>query len=236
VNNGGNIAGISHYLVCGTPAPVTFPKVLVGYADDEHGGTVHTPGAPWPPTSQAANVNFAGCPKTAAVTQDYLATCAAPSGNPPGTADTYNGDYDSSAIQLQNSSATDMNIASVTVTVNGGTASECTLDIWPLNTMVVPAGGALVLAQTTTGPDTCANPLEKPHLSIYNFDLSDSQITECVPDNIAPTITVTLMGGASKVYTDSALALTAGGNDPGSCGPRPGATSSTEATPWTATT
>lgn len=225
VNNGGNISTISHYLVCGTPDLPTFPTVLVGYADDEHGGTAHNPGAPWPPAGQPANVNFAGCPQSA--TQDYITTCATPSGDPPGTGGTYNGDYDSGAIQLQNNTTSPMNVAMVTVTLNGGTSSPCTIDIWPHNVMVVPANGALVLAQTTVG-GSCAQ------VSVsYNFDSSEAQITQCTPDTIAPTITVTLSSGASKTYTDSALALTSGGNDPGNCG---GPLGTDETVAWTATT
>jgi hypothetical protein len=229
VNNGGNISTISHYLVCSTPDPVKFPRVLVGYADDEHGGTAHNPGAPWPPAGATTNVNFAGCPVGSA-TQDYMTTCATPSGNPHGTSGTYNGDYDSGAIQLQNSTTTPVKVASVTVTVNGGTSSQCMIDIWPHNTMVVPAGGALVLAQTTAGPENCANSTAED-LSFYNFDTSETEITECTLDSIAPKITVTLSGGASKTYTDSALALTSGGRDPGSC-----ASTGDETVAWTATT
>jgi hypothetical protein len=40
-----------------------------------------------------------------------------------------------------------MTVQSVTVTVNGGTSSACTFNIWPAG-MVVPASGDLVLAQT----------------------------------------------------------------------------------------
>jgi hypothetical protein len=163
--------------------------------------------------------------------QDYMTTCATPSGNPDGSGGTYNGDYDSGAIQLQNSTTTPMNVASVTVTVNGGTSSQCIIDIWPHNTMVVPAGGALVLGQTTAGPENCANSTDQSDLSSYNFDTSETEITACTPDSIAPTITVTLSGGASKTYTDSALALTSGGKDPGSC-----ASTGDETVAWTATT
>ena len=232
VNNGGNISTISHYLVCGTP----FPKVLVGYADDERGGTTHNPGAPWPPAGgQTRNVNFAGCPKGRA-TQDYLSTCATPSGKTPGTCCTYNNDYDSGALQLQNSTTTPLDVASVTVTVNTGTSSQCTIDTWPHNGMVIPAGGALVLAQTTARPANCANAEQKPFLSVYNFDSSETEITQCIFDSHAATITVTLSGGASKTYTDSALALTAGGKDPGHCAGTFGLSTSDETVPWTATT
>jgi hypothetical protein len=225
VNNGGNISTISHYVVCATSF-VVFPTVKVGYADDEHGGTVHNPGAPWPPAFGSAGVNFAGCPVGAA-TQDYITVCPTATGS-PGHGGTYNGDFDSGAIDLHNSTAAPMTLQSVTVTVNSGTSSACTFNIWPTG-MVVPAGGDLVLAQTG-GPAQCN---DQPLATGYNFDSSDSQIAECTPDTIAPTITVTLSGGASKTYTDSSLALTSGGDDPGSCHPS-GTTDETVA--WTPTT
>jgi hypothetical protein len=230
VNNGGNISTISHYLVCAITLAPIFPTVKVGYADDEHGGSAHNPGAPWPPVYGSSGVNFAGCPVGVA-TQDYIPSCPPSSGNPPGTSGTYNGDFDSGAIDLHNSTAADMTVQSVTVTVNGGTPSACTFNIWPSN-MVVPAGGDLVLAQTAQGPTQCANGEQEPLLSLYNFDTSDTQVTLCTPDTTAPTITVTLAGGASKTYTDSSLRLTSGGNDPGSCGSS-GATD--ETLPWTPT-
>jgi hypothetical protein len=232
LNNGGNISTISHYLVCGT----LFPKVLVGYADEEHGGTAHNPGAPWPQAGgPTTKVDFAGCPKGSA-TQDYLTTCARPSGDPPGHLFTYNNDYDSGAILLQNSTATRLNVASVTVTTNRGTRSHCTIDIWPHNRMVVPAAGALVLAQTTAGHAKCANKDHKRFLTVYNFDSSDTELIQCIFDSHAATITVTLRGGASKTYTDSALALTSGGKDPGNCARTFGLSTSDETVPWTATT
>jgi hypothetical protein len=232
VNNGGNIPTISHYLVCG----ILFPKVLVGYADDERGGTTHNPGAPWPPAGgQATNVNFAGCPMGSAK-QDYLSNCATPSGNTPGTCCTYNNDYDSGALQLQNSTTTPVDVASVTVTVNTGTSSQCTIDIWPHNKMVIPAGGALVLAQTTARPPNCANAEQEHFLSVYNFDSSETEITTCVVDSHPAKITVTLSGGARKTYTDSALVLTTGGKDPGKCAGTFGLSTSDETVPWTATT
>jgi hypothetical protein len=224
VNNGGNISTISHYLVCATSF-VVFPTVKVGYADDEHGGTVHNPGAPWPPAFGSTGVNFAGCPVGAA-TQDYITICPTATGS-PGHGGTYNGDFDSGAIDLHNSTAAAMTVQSVTVTVNGGTGSACTFNIWP-NDMVVPANGDLVLAQTAQTAAPCG---DGP--SVYNFDSSDTQITACTLDAIAPTITVTLPGGASKTYTDSSLALTSGGDDPGSC---PVGTSTDETVSWTATT
>jgi hypothetical protein len=184
--------------------PRTFPTAQVGYADDEHGGSVHTPGAPWPPTTGSTGVNFAGCPSGIA-TQDYIASCPAASG-------LYGANYDGGAIDLHNSTASDMTLQSVTVTVNGGTSSACTFDIWPHGTMVVPAGGDLVLAETAQTTAPCG---DGP--SLYNFDTSDTQITACTPDTVNPTVNVTLSGGASKTFTDSTNVLTSGGDDPGSC-------------------
>ena len=207
--------------------PPVFPTVSVGYADGEH-GTPATPGSPWPPTDgTSATLAFAGCPApTQPGSQDYISSCPAATGS-PGQPMTYNGDYDGGAIDLHNSTSTGITLQSVTVQLDAGTAlsANCYFDIWPHNTMVVPANGDLVLAQTAQSTAVCGTAD-----SDYNFDTSDSQITECVTNTIHPTVTVTLLGGASETFTDTTNVLTSGGDDPGSCG---ASGAKNEARPWT---
>jgi hypothetical protein len=121
VNNGGNIAGISHWFACGS-ASVDALNVYFGYAD---GGQPN--GHPGPTTPL----------------EELLAPAWGP--NSPNT---YfygysKAGYDAGAVRIDNNSSTTVTLTSATVSVGSHV-----YDIWSPFALVVPAHGHLVLTQT----------------------------------------------------------------------------------------
>ncbi|MHB1956116.1 MAG: hypothetical protein ACYCOU_20485, partial [Sulfobacillus sp.] len=115
--------------------------------------------------------------------------------------------YDSGALLLQNTSSTAISVSDVSVQV--GTS---TFDLWG-SSLTVPANGNLVLAQTSGS---------------QNFDTSDAGgVSNCTPDGVTPTVTITI-GGTAYQYTDTQKILNTGGVDTGgtACG------TNNESHPW----
>jgi hypothetical protein len=114
--------------------------------------------------------------------------------------------FDSGAILIKNLSSSTMTIAHVTASIG----ASCTFDIWPSN-MSLPAGQALILAQTVSGDSTgCPGD--------GTFDTSDViNYPECTHDGTVPVVHVTI-GTTTAPYSDTGQVLNTGGIDPGGCG------------------
>ena len=114
--------------------------------------------------------------------------------------------YDSGAVRIANSASSAATVDDVSVTI--GTT---TFDLWG-SALNVPAGGSLILAQTS---------------SSENFDTSDVGTTSCTETGFIPQITVTISGTA-YTFADSEQVLNTGGFDLANC---PSGTN--ESQPWT---
>jgi len=223
VNNGGNIAQISHWFACGIqqppPPPAPLP-VSVAYFDNLHlNGMTNPPSKP-SPWQGDANVVFVGCnantsgiPCTNAKPQSVL-SCATVAGLSPQAC------YDAGAIRIVNNTADPVTINSVSANVNG-----CVFSPWtgPWN---VPAGQTLILTQTGGTPNACSSGAGVP----FNFDTTEAVDNLACTQVPAATSRVTVDEGAigTFTYNDSGLVLAAGGLDP-SCT----ALDATESHDWT---
>ena len=221
VNNGGNIAQISHFFICGT-----IPYfVHVGYADNLHLlGGVHVPSI-W-----QGNVNgdFVGCnhpvspPCTNVSPVHHPDTCPLVAGQGAFC-------YDAGAIRLDNNTASPIQLSSVTVNIGG-----CVFNPWSTEsqaTMTIPAGKSLILTQTGgTGPNVGCGVGPDPQTG-FNFDTSDSTTGLCSNNGLIPEIDVTVTGGATTSFFDNGQILNTGGFDP-SC--KPGHFDQNEGHDWSA--
>jgi hypothetical protein len=105
--------------------------------------------------------------------------------------------FDAGAIRIINNGSSAITVNDVTVTLPGGQ----TFDLWGSN--VVPAGGNLILTQTTQ----------------YNFDTSDFptlSFPQTYPDGEtahAAHIDITVNGAALPTFLDTGHVLTTGGSD-----------------------
>jgi hypothetical protein len=185
VNNGGNIAGISHWFGCGSTAPPPAGlDVSFAYADTAHSAP---PAGTFPSPFLGATV-FCG-----------------------GTTD---GLYDAGAIRLHNTTGSPIVVADVTVEfgpppiVYGdgvGSAPGSPKVDWRATptgqcaSVTIPVGGDLVLTQTNS----------------YNFDSSDLLPADCADHlGTAPKVNITV-GLTTKSVVDTALILIHHGNDCG---------------------
>jgi len=109
-----------------------------------------------------------------------------------------NGDLDSGAIRVVNSSAVTETVNSVIAHVGGNT-----FDLWPHN-IVLASFDQLVFDETVAN----------------NFDSSDVPGITCTPDGIIPTVDVTV-DGVMTTYSDNGQVLNTGGIDPASCSDNP---------------
>lgn len=165
--------------------------VYAGYYDTHHPHHLRTKPSPWQ-----------GSPNTVFV----------------GIADNSAGDWDTSAVRVDNTSGSSL---AVTVTV---TIGKRTFDLW--GQRVIPAGQSLVLAQmgfeTFDGSDT-------GNAGCYGCDP-----TLCITD-VDPTVPIinVTVGGVLNRYYDRGQVLNTGGADLAGC-PDTGGTRNDESTPWTA--
>jgi PKD repeat protein len=131
-----------------------------------------------------------------------------------GQADSSTGGWDSSAVRIDNTSASAITNVAVTVTVGGNSFA-----LWGSNT--IPVGGSLILTQT----------------AFENFDGSDLNPAGCYGcdptlcsteiSNVVPIVSVAI-GGVTSTFADSGQVINTGGVDRAGCPPTSGRNDETE--------
>ncbi len=131
--------------------------------------------------------------------------------------------FDSSAIELVNTSSHALTVNSVVLTFD----ASCVYDIWP-HTVNLPVNGEMVLTENVGGgPGGCT-------VSSQQIDGSDigpggvNWAGNCNQSGVVPQVTATV-GGKAQTYTDTGQVLNTGGTDGASCNPA----TSNESTQWT---
>jgi len=118
--------------------------------------------------------------------------------------------YDAGAVRVVNNGSSTVTVDAIAVHVD-----TCTYTGWP--SAVLQPGTNLIVTQLTSGAgDGCTGPTPT------ELDLSDvgpggsDYSGNCTPDNIQPTVDVTIDGTLTS-YTDSGQVLNTGGIDAGVC-------------------
>jgi len=198
VNNGGNIAGISHWFACGSqpPPPQEPVQVFVGYADNLHVSSSFP--SPW---DGSPGVIFQGC---------VPGQCAK-------VGQTQTDLYDAGAIRIDNPGPNAVTVSEVKLVIN----TTCVYQLWPSSSAggtVVPAGGKLIVTQTGGPTDLtpgCPGTTDVDPATLTNFDTTDAFGNMC-NNGFVPHISFKV-DGVSQTHDDSTMVLTAGGSDPSEC-------------------
>src|SRR5258708_21930643 len=164
-------------------------SVFVGYAEDKE--TTNPNPAQFPvPWAGAPNTTFLGGTVPGQTACGTSPTC-----------------YDTGAIRLDNSGATDILVSNMTVGVHADMTGGKTFSLW--GSFTVPAGKSVILA---------ANPPNN-NPTYDNFDTSGYPSNNCTPIAEAPRVTITIAGVATTLL-DSTHVLDTGGIDAGYCSPK----------------
>ncbi len=161
-------------------------SVSVGYAEDKHQSSLN-PGAFPVPWSGSPNTLFLGNPVFGSSPCGSLPHC-----------------YDGGAIRLDNTSASDIPIGSVSVDDHSSLPGGKVFNLW--GSFTVPAGKSVILAGNPPNDDP----------SYDNFDTSGAPKGNCTPITVAPTVTITI-GGVPTTLVDSTHVLDTNGVDTESC-------------------
>ncbi len=161
-------------------------SVSVGYAEDKHPDSLD-PGAFPVPWSGSPNTLFLGNPVFGPILCGTLPHC-----------------YDGGAIRLDNTSASDIPIDSVSVDDHSSLPGGKVFNLW--GSFTVPAGKSVILAGNPPNDDPSSD----------NFDTSGFPKGNCTPITVAPTVTITI-GGIPTTLVDSTHVLDTNGIDTESC-------------------
>lgn len=130
--------------------------------------------------------------------------------------------FDAGAVRVDNNTGGTVTVNSVVIHFD-----TCTYDIWP-HDVTLPAGGQLIVTQTTSGADSGCTP--------FNGHMDSSDIGpggapwagNCSQSGVIPQVDVTVNGAAST-FSDAGQVLNTGGVDGASCPPLNG----NESQQWT---
>lgn len=112
--------------------------------------------------------------------------------------------FDTGAIRLDNTTASDISVSGVSADVHSALPNGHVSNLW--GSFTVPAGKSVILAENP--------PNNNPNHD--NFDTSNTLKGNCVPNPVAPSVTITVNSVATTLY-DSTHVLDTGGIDPDSC-------------------
>src|SRR5215469_3275683 len=165
--------------------------VYVAYAEDK-GTNTPSPSAFPVPWQGSFNTTFLGNPVT----------------NGSENCGTVKNCYDASAVRLDNTGTSAVNVSSVVVDIHSSIKGGAKFNLW--GSFTVPAGQSVILTQDPNGNNN----------GTLNFDGSDfpSNCPPNAPIKVAPTVTVTA-GGTSTKLTDTTHVLDTDGFDIGTCKP-----------------
>lgn len=130
---------------------------------------------------------------------------------------------DSGAVRVVNNTGSQVIVNSVILQFSAG----CTYDIWP-HDVALPAGGQIIVTQTTSGADNGCTP------GSGHMDGSDigpggaGWAGDCSQSGVTPEVDVTI-DGTTSAFSDAGQVLNTGGVDGADCPPLDG----NESTQWT---
>lgn len=131
--------------------------------------------------------------------------------------------FDAGAVRVVNNSGSPVTVNSVVLQFSAG----CTYDIWP-HDVALPAGGQIIVTQTTSGAVNGCTP------GSGQMDSSDigpggaGWAGNCTQSGVIPEVDVTI-DGTTSAFNDAGQVLNTGGVDAAECPPRDG----NESTQWT---
>jgi hypothetical protein len=132
-------------------------------------------------------------------------------------------DFDAGAVRVVNNSGSPVTVNSVVLHFSAG----CTYDIWP-HDVALPAGGQLIVTQTTSGADNGCTP-GNGHMDSSDIGTGGAGWAgNCSQSGVIPEVDVTIDGTLSA-FSDSTQVLNTGGVDAALCPPVNG----NESTQWT---
>ena len=161
--------------------------VSVGYAEDKETNNPNPANFPVP-WQGSPNVTFLGGPVVGQTQCGTLPSC-----------------FDAGAIRLDNPTAADIAVSSVSVDVHSSITGGKVFNLW--GSFTVPAGKTVILTENPPG-DTATSD---------DFDTSGFPGNVCTPITVVPTVTLTI-GGVPTTLADSTHVLDTGGIDLGYCG------------------
>jgi hypothetical protein len=122
-------------------------------------------------------------------------------------------DFDAGAVRVVNNTGSPVTVNSVVLQFSAG----CTYDIWP-HDVALPAGGQLIVTQTTSGGDDGCTP-GNGHMDSSDIGPGGARWAgNCSKSGVIPEVDVTIDGIASA-FNDSGQVLNTGGVDAASCPP-----------------
>lgn len=131
--------------------------------------------------------------------------------------------FDAGAARVVNNTGSPVTVNSVILHFSAG----CTYDIWP-HDVALPAGGQLIVTQTSSGADNGCTP-DNGHMD--SSDIGPGGVGwsgNCSQSGVIPEVDVTI-DGTTTAFSDSGQVLNTGGVDGASCPPING----NESTQWT---